>query len=49
VTVPVAAPGTGVGGAAKAQDNSAVLAVSGSILFAGLLGFGLVLRRRRRA
>lgn len=49
VTVPVSAPSTGFGGLAKTTDNGGVLAVSGAMLLAGLLGFGLVLFRRRRA
>ena len=47
--VPSSAPGTGFGGTARSSDNGAVLAASGLLMFAGLLGLGLVQRRRRRA
>jgi hypothetical protein len=49
VTVPVSAPGTGAGGAARIVDNGGILVASFATLFAGLLGLGLVLHRRRRA
>ncbi len=49
VTVPSSAPGTGGGGAATSPDNGALLGASGATLLAGLVGLGLVMRRRRRA
>jgi hypothetical protein len=48
-TIPSGAPGTGLGGSAQSSDSGVVLTGSALMLFAGLAGLGLVLRRRRQA
>jgi hypothetical protein len=47
--VPTSAPSTGLGGSAKVAHNGALLSVGGSLILAGLLAMGFVIRRRRRA
>jgi hypothetical protein len=48
-SIPSSAPGTGAGGSARGSDNGGVLAASGLLLLSGLVGLGLIQRRRRRA
>lgn len=47
--VPTSAPSTGLGGSAKVAHNGALLSIGGSLILAGLLAMGFVIRRRRRA
>ena len=48
-TIPSGAPETGAGGSAASTDSGVVLTASGLVLFAGLAGLVLALRRRRQA
>jgi len=48
-TIPSGAPGTGLGGSATSSINGGLLILSILLLFFGIAGLGLVLRRRRRA
>jgi hypothetical protein len=46
-SIPIGPPKTGAGGSAQASDSGVVLTASGLLLFAGLAGMALLLRRRR--